>query len=213
MRRHDCTRQPARLARGNAHGAVQPLQPFFIAYWSRLPLLSPVACELERLGLCAVGAAFFAEKFSVMLPALLLYLKTRSLVFQRLRESCFGASCPNSTPPAAVDQELDVAACAEEPRQLSDSLADAVHTTALKRRLSFRLLSTCGQDMQGGKAQARLRLNSTSRLCRASSTGIALSGICPSGDNPPYEPAAQGIKRKIKPRPSGRKEARAEPNI
>jgi len=56
---------------------------------------------------------------------------------------------------------------------------------------------------------------STSRLCRASSTGIgiALSGRCPSGDNPPYEPsAAQGIKWKIHPRPSGRKEARAEPN-
>jgi len=94
---------------------------------------------------------------------------------QRLRESCFGASCPNNTPPAAVDPELDVATCAEEPRQLSDSLADAVDTTALKRRLSFCLSSTCGQDMQGGKAQARLRLDSTSRLCRASSTGIALS--------------------------------------
>jgi len=33
---------------------------------------------------------------------------------QRLQESCFGfgASCPNSTAPAAVDPELDVAACA-----------------------------------------------------------------------------------------------------
>jgi len=58
-------------------------------------------------------------------------------------------------------------------------LADAVHTPALKRRLSFCLSSTRGQDMQGGKAQARLRLDSTSRLCRASSTGIALSGRCP----------------------------------
>jgi len=35
-----------------------------------------------------------------------------------------------------------VATCAEEPRQLSDSLADAVHTPALKRRLSFCLSST-----------------------------------------------------------------------
>jgi len=131
---------------------------------------------------------------------------------QRLRESCFGALCPNSTPPAAVDPELGVATCAaEEPRQLSDSLADAVHTPALKRRLSFYLSSTCGQDMQGGRAQARLRLDSTSRLCRASSTGIALSGRCPSGDNPPYEPSAQGIKRKINPRPSGRKGTKAEP--
>ena len=58
---------------------------------------------------------------------------------QRLRESCFGDSCPNSTPPAAVDLELDVATCAEEPRQLSDSLTDAVHTPALKRRLSLCL--------------------------------------------------------------------------
>ena len=70
----------------------------------------------------------------------------RLLVFQRLRESCFGAPCPNSTPPAAVDPELDEATCAEEPRQLRDSLVDAVHTTALKRRLSFCLSSICGQD-------------------------------------------------------------------
>jgi len=127
---------------------------------------------------------------------------------QRLRESCFGASCPNSTPPAAVDRELHVATCAQEPRQLSASLADAVHTPVLKRRLSFCLSSTCGQDMQGGKAKARLRLDSTSRLCRASSTGIALSGRCPSGDNPPSEPSAPGIKRKINLLPSERKEAR-----
>jgi len=63
------------------------------------------------------------------------------------------------------------------------------------------------------KAKARLHLDSTSRLCRASSSGIALSGRCPSGDNPFFEPSAPGIKRKRNPRPSGRKEARAEPNI
>ena len=68
--------------------------PFFIAhiaYWPRLPLLSPVACELERLhlDLCAVRASFFAEKFSMMLPALLLYLKTRSSLDGR--DFCTGA--------------------------------------------------------------------------------------------------------------------------
>jgi len=69
---------------------------------------------------------------------------------------------------------------------------------------------TGGNSPQGNPTRQH---DSTSRLCRASSTGIALSGRCPLGDNPPYEPSAQRIKRKINPRPSGRKEARAEPNI
>jgi len=88
---------------------------------------------------------------------------------------------PQQHPPAAVDTERDV-----------------------WRRKSFCMSSTCGQDMQGGKAKSRLRLDSTSRLCRASSTGIALSGRCPLGDNPPSEPSAPGMKRKRNPRPSGR---------
>ena len=82
MRQRQRTRRAARPARVNAHGVIHPLQPFYTAYWSRLQLLSPVACELKRLHLgllCSVGAAFFAEKISTVLPALLLYLKTRSL--------------------------------------------------------------------------------------------------------------------------------------
>jgi len=91
--------QPDRRRReGMRTGPFNPYydspSPFFIAhiaYWPRLPLLSPVACELERLhlDLCAVRASFFAEKFSMMLPALLLYLKTRSSLDGR--DFCTGA--------------------------------------------------------------------------------------------------------------------------
>ena len=80
---------------------------------------------------------------------------------QRLRASWIAASCSNTAPLAAVDPELDVA----EPRQPSDTLAVAVHTAALKRRLPPCVLSTYGQCIiQEGKANSQPRLDSNPRL-------------------------------------------------
>jgi len=148
-------------------------------------------------------------------------------VMQRLRASWIAASCSNTAPPAAVNPELDVA----EPRQPSDTLAVAVHTAALKRRLPPCVPSTYGQCIQEGKANSRPRLDSNPRLgSPASSSAVVSSGTCPSGDSPLPRLQRLGgdraLLRKRKPgrqpdrndncecpRPSGRAETRAAARV